>query len=105
LENKKAEQVLPGIKGVGGGERGRKVEGQGGEIGQTMYMHMNKYKNNKKRKPKHRIEIFLISYLSSSYLSTSLSFSKTSFQCSRINYGEMGGKRETFFYSSQRKWE
>jgi hypothetical protein len=44
LENKRAEQVLPG-KGVGWrGEGG----GNGSEVAQTMYTHMNKSKNNKK---------------------------------------------------------
>jgi hypothetical protein len=45
LKNKRAEQVLPGSKGVGGG-------GQGGVVAQTMYRHMNKCKNNNKRKQK-----------------------------------------------------
>jgi hypothetical protein len=35
--NNRAEQVLPGSKGVGG--RGRE---QGGEVAPTMYIHMNK---------------------------------------------------------------
>jgi hypothetical protein len=37
---KRAEQVLPGSEGVGG---------QGGEMAQAMYTHMNKCINNKKR--------------------------------------------------------
>jgi hypothetical protein len=45
LENKRAEPVLP--RGVGG--KGSTGE-QGGEMTKTMYTHMNKYKNNKKRK-------------------------------------------------------
>jgi hypothetical protein len=36
---KRAEQVLPGSEGVGMEIRG---QGQGGEIAQTMYTHMNK---------------------------------------------------------------
>jgi hypothetical protein len=40
---KRAEQVLPGSKkGVRVGERGG--GGQGGEMAQTMYAHMNKKK-------------------------------------------------------------
>jgi hypothetical protein len=41
----RAEQVLPGSKGVG--------EGQGGEMAQTMYAHLNK--RIKKVKKKKRI--------------------------------------------------
>jgi hypothetical protein len=44
LENKRAEQILPGSKGrVDGWRR----EG-GGKMAHTMYTHMNKCKNNKK---------------------------------------------------------
>jgi hypothetical protein len=35
----RAEQVLPGSEGVGSRERGW---GQGGEMAQTMYAHVNK---------------------------------------------------------------
>jgi hypothetical protein len=35
------------VVGLGGGER---EAGQGGEVAQTMYTHMNKCKNNKKEK-------------------------------------------------------
>jgi hypothetical protein len=37
----RAEQVLPGIEGVGRRGRGRGA-GDGGEMAQTMYAHMNK---------------------------------------------------------------
>jgi hypothetical protein len=39
---KRARQILPGNEGDGGG-------GQDGEVAQTMYMHMNKCKNNLKK--------------------------------------------------------
>jgi hypothetical protein len=45
LKNKKAEQVLPGSDG---GWRGKELEGRGEVAAQTMFIHMNKYKNNKK---------------------------------------------------------
>jgi hypothetical protein len=46
LENKRAEQVLPGsMRGSGQAEGGG---GQRGEVAQTMYRHMNKCKNSKK---------------------------------------------------------
>jgi hypothetical protein len=46
LENRRAEQVLPGREvGVGGGR-------QGGRLAQTMYTHMNKCKNDTKIKYK-----------------------------------------------------
>jgi hypothetical protein len=44
---KKTEQVLPGSKGVGGRRTGGGV--QGGEMTETMYTHMNKCINNKKK--------------------------------------------------------
>jgi hypothetical protein len=37
---KRAEEVLPGSKGVGGAERGSREKG--GEMAQTMNEHMNK---------------------------------------------------------------
>jgi hypothetical protein len=43
---KRAEQVLLRSEGGEGGGR----EGQGVEMAQTMYTHMNKCVNNKKRK-------------------------------------------------------
>jgi hypothetical protein len=42
---KRAEQVLPRSKGVGGQGRGWR---QVGEMAQTMYTHMNKLIHNKK---------------------------------------------------------
>jgi hypothetical protein len=51
LENKRAEQVLPGNK-VGGEEERETGKGgwqKWGEVAQTMYTHMNKCKNNLKR--------------------------------------------------------
>jgi hypothetical protein len=38
---KKAEQILPGSMGRWGGEEGG--EGQGREMAQTMYTHVNKW--------------------------------------------------------------
>jgi hypothetical protein len=48
LENKRAEQVLP--ESEAGRVVGRRVgsKGQWGEVTQTMYIHMKKYKNNNK---------------------------------------------------------
>jgi hypothetical protein len=50
LENKRAEQVLPGSEGEVGRKVGREEGGgeQGGEVAQAMFTHMNKCKNNKK---------------------------------------------------------
>jgi hypothetical protein len=51
LENKRVEQVLPGSKeGVEGSGKGVGGGGQGGEVAQIMYTHMNKCKNNNKKK-------------------------------------------------------
>jgi hypothetical protein len=47
LENKRAEHVLPGSKGGKEGEGSR--GGQRLKVIQTMYTHMNKFINNKKR--------------------------------------------------------
>jgi hypothetical protein len=37
---KRAEQILPGREGVG--REKKRMRGQGGEMAQTMYAHMNK---------------------------------------------------------------
>jgi hypothetical protein len=42
---KRAEQVLSGSEGGAGKEWGR----EGGEMAQTMYAHMNKWINNKRK--------------------------------------------------------
>jgi hypothetical protein len=44
LENKRAEQVLPGSR-----------VGSGGEVAQTMYTHMSKCKNDKIKERKKKI--------------------------------------------------
>jgi hypothetical protein len=48
LENKRAEQVLPGSEGGRG--RGWGTEGK---VAQTMYTHMNKCKKNLKKNSYH----------------------------------------------------
>jgi hypothetical protein len=46
LENKRVEQVLPGSGGGGGEDR------RWEEVAQTMYTHVSKYKNDKRKKEK-----------------------------------------------------
>jgi hypothetical protein len=43
---KKPDQVLPGSEGFRGEREGAGDRGQGGEMAQTMYVHMNKGKKN-----------------------------------------------------------